>query len=118
MGTTMGFLNRLLGKKESAPKDDGIYFYVRCANCERVLHTRLDPQRDLQATDEGGFEVRKEMTDDRCFRRIVLEASFDSKRNVVNAEVQGGKLIDRDTWEAEKNLPRRPEPEPDPAQDL
>lgn len=107
----MGFLDRLFGKKPTAPADNGIYFYVRCNHCERVLHTRLNPQSDL-SENEDGFEVQKEMMDDRCFRRLTLSATFDRQRRVQRAEVTGGTLIPREVWEAEKNLPRRPAPPP------
>jgi hypothetical protein len=105
----MGFFNRLFGRKEAAPTDKGIYFYVRCSNCKR----------DLQQTDDGTYEIHKEMTDDRCFRRIQFDATFDGSRKLVRTEVHGGKLIDRATWEAEKDLPRRPpEPEGESAENL
>jgi hypothetical protein len=100
----MGFLDRLFGKKP--PQDEGIYFYVRCTHCQRVLHTRLDPQHQLSPRDEGGYEVHKEMMDDRCFRRLTLHATFDAQRTVLDASVDGGTLIDRAQWESEKDLPR------------
>ncbi len=115
----MGFLNRLLGKKPETPKDAGLYFYVRCKHCDRVLHTRIDAERELTPRDEGGYELRKEMMDDRCFRRFYLTATFDSSKRPSSVEVQGGTLIDRATWEAEKDLPRRPPlPEAEPDGDL
>ncbi|MGH2544955.1 MAG: hypothetical protein ACRDIB_19355 [Ardenticatenaceae bacterium] len=104
----MGLFDRILGRKTSEPRDEGIYFYVRCDNCGRVLHTRLDPERELTPRDEGGYEVRKEMMDDRCFRPIELRATFDGNRTPLDVDVQGGTLIDRESWEAEKDLPRRP----------
>lgn len=104
----MGFLERLFGRKPSAPKDSGIYFYARCNHCERVLHTRLDPERELSPSESGGYEIRKEMMDDRCFRRLYLTAIFDGSKQLVSSELQGGTLIDRAIWEAEKDLPRRP----------
>lgn len=106
----MNFLKRLFGGS-AEPQDNGIYFYVRCAHCGRVLHSRLHPGNDLSAGDEGGYEVRKEMMDDRCFRRIILTAHFDDNRRLVSQELEGGEFIDRDTWMTEKELPRRPSTE-------
>ena len=103
----MGFFDRLFKRKPPAPKDDGIYFYVRCNNCGRVLHTRLNPKTELARTGSG-FEVRKNMMDDRCFRRLKLTATFDSNYRVLQSEVDHGTLIDRATWLAEKDQPRRP----------
>ena len=113
----MGFLDRLLGRSQPEPKDDGIYFYVRCDNCQRVLHTRLNPQTDLSAGDSG-FEIRKELMDDRCFRRMTLYATFDSNRRLLHTEVTGGQQISREVWEAEKDLARRPAETGGPAGDL
>jgi hypothetical protein len=104
----MNFLKRLFGGGSQPNQDNGIYFYVRCKNCRRVLHTRLHPGNDLSAGEEGGYEVRKEMMDDRCFRRIILIARFDDNRRLITQELEGGDFIDKDTWLAEKDLPRLP----------
>lgn len=107
----MGFLDRLRGR--STPKDDGIYIYARCGRCGRVVHTRLNPQHELTPRD-GGFESRKSLTDDRCFRPFSLYATFDAQRRLIATEIDGGEVIDRATWEAERDLPRRP-PSPPPS---
>lgn len=104
----MNFLQRLFGGKPQPPKDEGIYFYVRCKNCGRVLHARLHPGNDLSAGEEGGYDIRKEMMDDRCFRRLTLTAHFDDNRRLLNSNIEGGEFIDKATWLAEKDLPRRP----------
>ncbi len=103
----MGFLDRLFGRKKQEPKDEGIYFYVRCDNCERVLHTRLDPKTQLVRTNDG-FSVHKDLRDDRCFRHLILTATFDRGLNVTSSDMTGGTIISRETWLAEKDLPRRP----------
>ena len=59
----MDFLKRLFGGNPT-PSDNGIYFYVRCDNCGRVLHTRLNPGNDLSLSDEGGYIVRKDEQQD------------------------------------------------------
>ncbi len=111
----MNFLKNLFGGKQEDPPDTGRYFYVRCTHCQRVLHTRLHPQNDLSLREDDGYEVHKEMMDDRCFRRITLHATFDSNKNLLTTDVMGGVFIDKETWLAEKDLPRRPpEPEGEP----
>jgi hypothetical protein len=102
----MSFLSRLFGgKKKAEPEDNGLYLYVRCNNCRAVLHTRADPERDASRTDNG-WHLTKEMMDDRCFRLIYAEVDFDDNRQVTQAEIKGGTLIDQATWLAEKDLPR------------
>ena len=103
----MGFLDKLFGGKPEAPVDNGIYIYARCDSCGRVVHTRLDPEPDLIADGEG-FRRRKTLIDDRCFRRIPMIATFDHNKKLTSLELQGGTRIDRETWLAEKDAPRRP----------
>lgn len=102
----MKFLSRLLGKKVEALADRGVYFCTRCGTCGRVLRVRLDPDIDLNAVGDG-YELRKRLVDDRCFRPYFLEVVFDKKRRVLNATVEGGTLIEEGEWLAEKDLPRR-----------
>lgn len=106
----MSFLSRLFGGGKGAqPSDKGIYIHARCGNCGRVVRVRFDREHDLNAVG-GGYEVHKTLVDDRCFRPFSLDVSFDGKRRLVEAQVEGGELIDEGTWRAEKALPRFPLP--------
>lgn len=103
----MSFLKKLFGGGQARePEDTGLYLYVRCDNCGAVLHTRADPERDAERTPSG-WHLRKEMMDDRCFRLIYADVDFDRERNVVGGDVEGGTIITREEWLADKDRPRR-----------
>jgi hypothetical protein len=82
----MDFLRRLFGGGASAsPADDGLYLYVRCNNCQSPLRVRIDPRNELSPEfDEGegvgGYILRKEMMDSKCFRLMYATLRFDTRR--------------------------------------
>ncbi len=90
----MGFLKKLFGgddKKEYVDKQ-GVYFYVQCANCGKVVRLRADKQYDL-ANDGGGYTWHKTIVDSKCFRPMNTVVNLDSSYNVVNAEINGGRYL-------------------------
>lgn len=91
----MGFFATLFGKRSPvAAADDGIYQQVRCAACGAVVQVRIDPRNDLSLNDQAdGYFVRKVLVDDRCYRRMTLEMTFDLSRRLTNSVVEGGTLI-------------------------
>lgn len=96
----MGFLRKLFGQS-SQPKDDGLYFYVRCGNCGRALRIRVNKQADLLPDwDRGGYSLTKEMMDDKCFRLMRAEMTFDSSLKVTSQTIEGGAFITREEYEA------------------
>lgn len=98
----MGFLKKLFGG-QSAPADDGLYFYVRCGNCERVLRIRVNKKNDLLSDwDRGGYTLTKEMMDDKCFRLMRAEIAFDQNFNITSQTIEGGQFITREEYEASK----------------
>ncbi|MDQ3856499.1 MAG: hypothetical protein M3281_08930 [Chloroflexota bacterium] len=102
----MGFLKKLFGGEPSAT-DEGLYFYVRCGQCGEAIRIRVNPSADLSPLFEGegddptGYELRKEILGNRCFRMIEATWQFDSRRNVVGSSIQGGREISADEYEAE-----------------
>src|SRR3712207_3199326 len=97
----MGFLNRLFGRR-AAPADEGLYFYVRCGNCGRALRVRLDKRHDLLPDwDQGGYTLTKEMMDDRCFRLMRAEMTFDQNYVVKSQTIEGGEFITQAEYEAQ-----------------
>lgn len=98
----MGFLSKLFGGP-SAPKDDGIYLYARCGNCGRTLKVRINRQNDLLPDwDSGGYSLSKEMMDDKCFRLMRAELTFDARYNITSQSIEGGEFITREVYEASR----------------
>ena len=97
----MDLLRRLFGGQPASDKDEGLYLYVRCGNCGRVLRIRVDKRHDLLTDyDNGGFTLVKEMMDDKCFRLMRAEMAFDRAYNVTSQRIEGGTFITREEYEA------------------
>lgn len=97
----MNFLKKLFsGGGESHYKDDGIYIYVQPRACEEVIQVRLDPRNDLSARKEGGYFVRKVARGNhRCFQPVEMVLNFNSERQLIESEVEGGELVDEAAYQ-------------------
>jgi hypothetical protein len=102
-GETMGLLDRLrslFSFTPSAETDDSVHIYVECGRCKSRVHVRLDKRHDLSRGEEGGYFVRKEIMDSKCFRLMTAEITFDGSYRIENHEIQGGRFITRQEFEA------------------
>ncbi len=99
----MAFLKKLFGGGRTDP---GMYFYVRCDACGEVIRIRVNPGNDLSPVYEGeedaeeGYELRKEILGNRCFRLIEGIWHFDKRKRLIGSEIQGGKEITAAEYEA------------------
>lgn len=98
----MGFFKKLFGggdgKKEYVDKQ-GIYFYVQCNNCGKAVRIRADKQYDL-GNDGGGYTWHKTIVDSKCFRPMNTVVTLDSSYNVVNAEIDNGRYLTEEEFNA------------------
>jgi hypothetical protein len=60
---------------------------------------RVNLITDLSLDDEGGYILRKEMLDDKCFQVMHAELRFDGKRRLLSRHIEGGEFIIRDVYE-------------------
>jgi hypothetical protein len=98
----MGILDRLaslLGSKGAGGGDDAIHIYVECERCKSKVHVRLDRRHDISQREDGGYYVRKEIMDSKCFRLMAAEIVFDSAFRVHSQEVQGGRFLTQAEFE-------------------
>ena len=99
----MGLLDRL-GSLFSprGPKDtgDAVHIYVECGRCKSKIHVRLDKRHDLSQGEAGGYFVRKEIMDSKCFRLMTAEVNFDTSYRIQSQDVQGGRVISKEEFEA------------------
>lgn len=108
----MAFLRKLFGGGGSAQQDDNraLHLYIKCGRCGTPVHVRVDLQNDLAAdygdTEAEGYVLRKEVMDDRCFRLMLAEITFDPKRRETGRTVEGGTFITAEEWEQIKAQPR------------
>ena len=99
----MGLLEKLgalFGGTGSGERDDAVHIYVECGRCRSKVHVRLDRRNDISAREEGGYFVRKEIMDSKCFRLMPAEITFDAAYRIQTQEVQGGRFISREEYEA------------------
>jgi hypothetical protein len=92
----MGILNRLLGRPE---EDGALWLYVRCSHCGATVRVRINLFNDLSLTEDGGYILRKDILDDKCFQLMRAELRFDSKRRVISRDIEGGEFITQDEYE-------------------
>jgi hypothetical protein len=92
-------LRKFLGSEEA---DDALHFYVQCDRCGARLHIRVSKQYDLLPDYQGdaAYILHKEMMDDRCFTLMYATVRFDKDYNVLSAEIEGGRFISREEFEA------------------
>ena len=104
----MSFLGKLFGRKSAPAADEGIYFFVKCNNCGRIVRVRVNRQNDLQPDwDSGGYTLSKEMMDDKCFRLMRAEVTFDANYGIVSQEAQGGTFVTQSDYEAQQEARRQ-----------
>jgi hypothetical protein len=99
----MGILDTLaamFGGRSAGGADDAIQIYVECARCKSAVHVRIDKRHDLSQAEGGGYFVRKEIMDSKCFRLMAAEINLDSAHRVQSQKVQGGRFISREEYEA------------------
>lgn len=97
----MGILRRLFGGADAGRSGnaDGFFLYVRCDRCGDKVRLRVHKQHDLNQA-EGGYVWHKTIIDNRCFRPMPTVVHFDHNYNVSRAEIEGGRYIERDEYEA------------------
>ena len=98
----MGLLDKLsslFGAKGVGGRDDAIHIYVECERCKSKVHVRLDRRHDISLREDGGYYVRKEIMDSKCFRLMAAEITFDSAYRIQSQEVQGGRFLTKEEFE-------------------
>ena len=93
-------LRSLFSSRPSVQTDDAIHIYVECGRCKSRVHVRLDKRHDLSQEEGGGYFVRKEIMDSKCFRMMTAEIAFDTGYRIQSQEVQGGRFISKHEFDA------------------
>src|SRR5512142_2990720 len=103
----MGFFDRLRkafsGGGGSQASDDTYWIYAQCRRCGEPLKARVDLRNEPSQADDGStWIVRKGLVGSgarRCFQTVEVILTFDpDKKNVVDSEVSGGKLITEEEY--------------------
>ncbi len=99
----MGWLSRLFGSSSSRGGNNGnvLWLYVRCDRCGTALSVRVNRANELTPDYQaGGYYIRKEMMDGKCFQLMYAELHFDAHGNEISREIERGKFITREEYEA------------------
>jgi hypothetical protein len=108
----MGFLDGLkkafggkpAGGGSAFGGDEWVYWvHAQCQRCGEPLRARIDLRNEL-SEDDGAWMVRKALTGSGkyyCFQTVDVTLRFDrDKKNVVESETTGGKLITAEEYPA------------------
>ncbi len=83
-----------------------MWLYVRCKRCGTPLAVRVDLRNEPSPNyDSGGYVLRKEMMDSKCFALMRAEVHFDSQRHVTEQTIENGEFITREEYEKSSNSP-------------
>ncbi len=101
----MDWLNKLF-KPSDRPtrKDFGVlWLYVQCAHCGTPLAVRVNRNNELSHDYEnGGYILRKEMMDGKCFQLMYAELHFDDQFKITSQQIDHGKFLTRAEYDALK----------------
>lgn len=93
------------GGSSFGDSDPNVYWiYAQCRRCGEPLKTRVNLMNEPSEADDGeGWIVRKGLVGsgaNHCFQTVEVTLKFDAKkRNVVENEATGGKLITAEEYE-------------------
>ena len=94
------------GGKSSFGDDANTYWiHAQCRRCGEPLKARVNLMNEPSEADEGeGWVVRKGLVGtgaNRCFQTVEVTLRFDAqKKNVIESEAMGGKLLTAEEYEA------------------
>ena len=84
---------------------DVLWLYVQCGRCGAPLAVRINRNNEISHDYEaGGYILRKEMMDSKCFQIMYAEVRFDNQGNITSQQVDRGKILTREEYEA---LPKK-----------
>ena len=78
-------------------------FDVRCDRCGEVIHGRIHLHNDLYEQyngDDLSYYCCKSLMssgETRCFQQVIVEYTFDARRQVIDRRVEGGRFVEPDS---------------------
>lgn len=98
----MRFLDKLRALFSPQPGSSRLDVAVRCNRCGEVVRTQIDLHSDLSVRHGQGSTHcywRKGLVgsgQNRCFRQIIVEYTFDADRRVIERRAEGGSFVDQE----------------------
>jgi hypothetical protein len=96
----MKLINMLTNLFTGSLKDNSFWITVQCGRCGEVIQTRIDLNNDLsveygEGDKDSTYFCRKVLIGKKgCYLPVEVELKFDSRRNLVEKQIKGGKFVD------------------------
>jgi hypothetical protein len=103
----MDWLNKLFKPSASSAREDTnvLWLYVQCSRCGAPLAVRVNRNSEVSHDYEsGGYVLRKEMMDGKCFQLMYAELHLDARGQVVSQNIDRGKFLTREEYETLKRM--------------
>ncbi|MBC8506092.1 MAG: hypothetical protein ISR58_07575 [Anaerolineales bacterium] len=83
------------------------WLYVQCDHCGEKIKARVNLNSDLsirygEKNEEDTYFCRKMIIgNERCYRPIEVEMTFDRSKKLLDRQIKGGRIISEETFVAE-----------------
>ncbi|MGD2163163.1 MAG: hypothetical protein PVI81_05275 [Anaerolineales bacterium] len=87
------------------PHSGALPIYVRCNRCGEGLKVDINLQNDLSveygaSSSKDRYHVHKTIIGSNlCFQRIQMDLQFNSRKQIIAEEINGGRRIDKQEYE-------------------
>lgn len=102
----MSFLKKITDffTSSSLGSDPVYWLYVECKHCGEKIKTRVNLYNDLsirygEKNEADTYFCRKVIIgNERCYRPIEVEMTFDRNKKLMDRQITGGKFISKDEF--------------------
>lgn len=71
----------------------------KCGNQMKLLFRKsYDIQKVYEDDREADYEINKVVVCDKCYNKIQLHLEFDKRYNIINKEIENGKIISEEEY--------------------
>lgn len=99
----MGIFDKIKSIFAGGKQSNLIDIYVeddKCGNQMKLLFRKsYDIQKVYEDNRDAVYEISKVVVCDKCYNKINLHLEFDKRYNIINQEVEDGKIINREEFE-------------------
>ena len=99
----MGFLDKIKSFFSGGSKSKLIDIYVednKCGNQMKLLFRKsYDIQKVYEDNRDAAYEISKVVICDNCYNKIELHLEFDKRYNIINQEIEDGKIINKEEFD-------------------
>ncbi|MGE3539101.1 MAG: hypothetical protein AB7N91_16940 [Candidatus Tectimicrobiota bacterium] len=102
----MRWLSRWFARRPCVDEPSALWFYVACDRCGEAIRVRADRRYDLASEmrepGESGpaYTMHKDIVGTRCFQRIAIEVGLDTRLQIVERHIRGGRWLTAEEYQA------------------